>query len=833
MSTKTTAYGSITIVDITDVGEFSIYPMSNSPLSVVYDPNNDVYSPDWTLNNLVLEPMVYYAGKNLPANTSGLSVTWKRKDGVGAEGDLTDGESVTNNKLTVSQNKLPASNSGLLTYICSAAYLEPESGITLTATGQITFSLIKNASNVKKCSITGSNVFKYNAEHILVGSEYIALTAVTSNVAIAKWQYKNSSGVWVDYPLISGQNTTISGEVLNVYASDEVFTDDAVSIKVLTDDNSVYDIYTIVKLKDGVAGSNTVSSVLTNDDQWVACDSKGNPLDGDAFEAKSTITVFEGSDDVTADWTITCTPTGVTGSYDEATYTYTVTGISANTGSVEFRCTKEGYGVPLLKYFTLTKLIAAKDGESPTIYSISPSSLVVNKTIEGVHTPEVVTFRATACTGNELPVAYSGRFKVFINDSTSAIYTSSDNESSCTFSFADQSNIKTVRCVLYPAGGNTDEMLDSQTIVVTSNGATGQDGQQGEKGDPAINVILGNYADIIPCNSDGSVKSAMTLTIPFTGYIGTNKAACTVAVSGLPSGMTIGTNTPGTESNGGTLILSVADKIDGQKNMLNGTNEGTITLTFTCNNSTVIHYYQWSKSIQALNGSNAILFEIFAPTGNIIYNGANNVELKARLMDGSTEVADALVYTWAQYKNGSYAPISDTTINTLVVEPSDVSGYASYQCKVTYGGDEYTAYYAVMDKTDPVQAQVYCSLGTQILNGQGYGAVYTKIYRNGVEIDEMKSEVFSATAPSNPTTGSFYYHLDANAKTVTLKKYNGSSWQDAPTSDLPTSTYKYTFRDKDGNVTTYNNHPVLEGKVFYIDGGFVAKKIVIDVEVTV
>ena len=43
----TTSYGSITIVDVTDIGEFSLYPTCDLPLSVVYSPDDNEYTPNW------------------------------------------------------------------------------------------------------------------------------------------------------------------------------------------------------------------------------------------------------------------------------------------------------------------------------------------------------------------------------------------------------------------------------------------------------------------------------------------------------------------------------------------------------------------------------------------------------------------------------------------------------------------------------------------------------------------------------------------------------------------------------------------------------------------
>lgn len=821
MSTKTTAYGSITIVDVTDIGELSIYPESNAPLSVVYDPNQNTYTPDWSTNNVSLTPVVYYAGKQLTSATSGLTVTWKRKDGMGAESNLVTGETVANNVLKISANMLEGSASGLLTYICTAEYVEPDSGIKLTAKGQITFVLVENASKVKQCSISGENVFKYNTSGVLVGSEYITLTATTNNVSITKWQYKNSSGNWVDYPITSGHNTVNTGETLKVYAVENVFFNDTATVRVTTNDSSVYDIYTVVKLRDGAVGAGTVVAVLSNDDQWIACNSGGSPLSGAFANAKSTITILEGGDDVTSQWTITCTPTGATGSYDAGTHTYTVTGISANSANIEFKCTKTGY-TTIYKNFSLTKLIAAKDGETPVIYSISPSVLATNRTIDGEYTPTTVTFSAYSKTGNSDRVAYSGRFKIFENDSITAVYTSTSNESSKTYTFSG-STLTSVRCELYAAGG-VSTLYDKQTVVVTSDGATGGKGDPGDKGDSAINVVLGNQADIIPCDSKGNTKSAMVLTIPFTGYLGTAKTACTVVASGLPSGITVQSNTAGTASAGGTLKLSVAAGSN-----LGGNESGTIALTFTCEGSTVIHYYQWSKSIQATDGENAVLFQLFAPSGDVIVNGENDVVIQAYLLDGSTDATESADYSWAKYENGAYTTVTGSD-SELTVKASSVSGYASYRCIATYNEKTYTAYFAVTDKTDPIQAYVYCSLGTQILNGQGYGAIYVKIFRNGEEIDSIKSERFLTAAPSG-VNGDFYYHLDTTNKTIVLKKHNGSTWVNASGSDLPSATYSYSFRDKDGNIIT-NHGFSTSGKAIYIDGSLFEKKIVVDVAVT-
>ena len=141
----------------------------------------------------------------------------------------------------------------------------------------------------------------------------------------------------------------------------------------------------------------------------------------------------------------------------------------------------------------------------------------------------------------------------------------------------------------------------------------------------------------------------------------------------------------------------------------------------------------------------------------------------------------------------------------------------------------------MFDKTDPIQVSVMSSVGTQLVNGMGAGAIYAKVSRNGEEIDAMKSERFFYENPSTAKSGDYYYKVDETNKTITLMKYT-SSWAEAPSSDSTfTGSYSWTWRDKDGNTVTEVKGTTLptSGKIIYIDGSMVDKKIIADVEVII
>lgn len=824
-----TTYGSITLVDITDSGQLSVYPTSNMPLSIIYDPDQNTYTPNWGTTNLTLTPVIYYNNQQLTGSSTGVTVTWKRREGVGNISDLTTGETKqANGNLEVTANKFTPSST-MLSYIVTVTYVEPDTQNTLSAEGQITFSLVKLASSAKTCIISGGTVFKYNTNQTLVGDSSIVLTAKLNNVSIQEWQYKDSTGNWVKYP----DSTT--ADSLTVNASDNVFNNDVVTIQLITDDANVYDIHTITKLRDGAPGEGTITAVLSNEDQMIAFPNSGNP---DYSQAKSQIYIYKGGAVDTQNWTITQTKTSnltITSSKTVANNdTVAVTNMTGDTGSVTFTCKKNGYA-DIIKTFSVVKVAQGVDGTSPTIYYLKYEALAINKTTPSdgsaaTYKPSSVLISGYSQTGSEDPVQYEGRFK--ITSGSTAIYTSTTNEKTYTITTSNIAAASTngyMTVELYQAGGTTT-LLDTQTIVITSDGAQGEQGQQGQAGVDAINVILGNQADVIPCTSDNKPQAAFTIDIPFTGYKGTTQVVCEVTSPPSILGITP-TVTQATATAVGHIVYNLTTSTN-----VNATN-GNISLSFICEGKTIVHTYRWTRSTAATNGVNARLFELYTLGGNVFTSReSQDITIYGRLMDGATDKTTSCTdWTWAKWQDGAYTTISGQTASSIKINNSTVEGFASYRCTCKYSDTTYTAYYSLIDKLDPIQATAFCSLGEQIVNGQGYGAFYVIVTDTGTgqELDPLKSDRFLTAAPSNPATGDFYYHLNSSQKTVTLKKYTGSAWADAGSGDLPTGTYTWTFRDSSGNATTFNGASSASGKVIYVDGTLVTKKIIADVKVEI
>lgn len=260
--------------------------------------------------------MVYANQTAIALTNAALSITWKRKDGSGAESNLIAGETVAGNVLTVTVNALGASSSKLVTYIAYVAYNDPDTGLPINAMADISFALVQTGADAKSCWIAGEQVFKYDTSGAVTPAQ-ITLTANVQHVTISKWQYRTTEGAWADYPT-TADNATITGTTLVIKPTHGVWVGDTATLRVTTSDADVYDVITIVKLRDGMDGSSGTSApmaFLTNENitfagnrsgqvsaTTITCNvvayvgtTKTTPTVGDITGAPSGMTITKGS----------------------------------------------------------------------------------------------------------------------------------------------------------------------------------------------------------------------------------------------------------------------------------------------------------------------------------------------------------------------------------------------------------------------------------------------------------------------------------------------------------------------------------------------------------
>lgn len=452
-----------TFVDITDQRKLSAYITSNLPKTQSEDPNTlpHAYAPSWETSHLVLTPVIFLDQTNVALDASGLTISWKRKDGTGAESALTTGESVSKGVLTVSQNKLADSTSGMITYICYISYYDSETKNTVNISSDITYTLVKNAENAKLAYVTADTyVFKYNTSSSLVGATQATLTAQVQGVAVSKWQYLNASGVWTDYPTTS-DNTSITGGTLVVKPAHAVFFNNVAQIKLVTDDVDVFDTISITKMYDGEqgqpgqAGSGGLSIILGNEAQTIACTTGGAVQT--ALEVTIPFTGYVGITQTACSCTVGTLPTGVTVTSNTAATASasgsvvlafaanaTLGGASVLYGTIDLTFTISGKTV--VKKFAWTKSNRGSNGASAVVFSIyaPDGTVVLNQSGSLVLATSAYSGAAEITTGATYQWAeYTGGKWTDISGATS---------DSLTVSGSDIVNIQSYRCTMTYGG---------------------------------------------------------------------------------------------------------------------------------------------------------------------------------------------------------------------------------------------------------------------------------------------------------------------------------------------------------------------------------------------
>lgn len=163
--------------------------------------------------------------------------------------------------------------------------------------------------------------------------------------------------------------------------------------------------------------------------------------------------------------------------------------------------------------------------------------------------------------------------------------------------------------VLSVANASTLGGTDNGEIVLTyvANGKTfvrrlywvkAKQGTGGATGTSSTSADVRNNAFTVNTDSAGNVAGAQNITIPFGAYVGATRVAATIALTGLPTGMTAGTNTAATASADGNIIVAVANGSN-----LGGVDSGSFTATVTANSIAFPIIVSWSKAKQGIQGT--------------------------------------------------------------------------------------------------------------------------------------------------------------------------------------------------------------------------------------
>jgi hypothetical protein len=467
---------------------------------------------------------------------------------------------------------------------------------------------------------------------------------------------------------------------------------------VYTDPSTGFDVTTVAdfefakvtngtKGNTGATGTNAIIGVLSNETSTVPADVSGNVTSWGG--SATTLTIYNGATDDTANWAITIAKSGVDGtsSGTPANRTFTPSSMTADTGTVTFTATRSGYAT-LTKTYTITKSKTGATGgtgsagQNATAYWLVPSASAIQKNISNVYTPASLSIDMKSQTGTGTPAFYGGRLIISeTTDGTSytAKYTSSVNEPSAK-SYTPSAGIKAIKIEMYLAGGTTT-LLDTEIIPIVSDGATGATGSAGQ--DAVVAVVW---------TPDGNTlrNSSGTLTAQCDVYKGSS-----LLTSGVTFKWYLQDGTATTASGGD------ADGGNGWR-LLNATFNAGVTGYATSKITIPAGAIQSVTSFKCVATYSAKTYSdvctIVDVTDPIVVsvigsgtfkNGQGTSTFSAKLYQQGNEIdtdGSKYTYVWSIYDSTNVKTTpkySTTSGKTVTIDARDIQGRASLICEVS------------------------------------------------------------------------------------------------------------------------------------------------------
>lgn len=262
---------------------------------------------------------------------------------------------------------------------------------------------------------------------------------------------------------------------------------------------SLYAVSDIIVVKNAKPGVSAVNMILSNDSHNIPIVNGTKVYSG----AETTVSIYEGTNNVTSGWAIKTELNGITGTFKDNKFT--VTALNKDTGYVDFIASKTGY-TDVTKRFSLS---VSKEGNDGVSYWLSLDNTIIYKKNDGTLSTNNIVMTGYRQIGSNDIVTYGCRYEVYADDQLS--YKSTTDEFSHTFKLT--STMKKLQIKMYKSGGFTT-LLDEQTVYVLSDGASGTDG---------YTIYLTNQNETFLSDTNGNIPSDIQSVTKVVAYKGTEK----------------------------------------------------------------------------------------------------------------------------------------------------------------------------------------------------------------------------------------------------------------------------------------------------------------------
>lgn len=242
---------------------------------------------------------------------------------------------------------------------------------------EITIVKLYDGSNTRTGYLTNETVAVATlsdgtgASYTNAGGTFKVFNGITDVTASSTFSIQGGTDAGSTWTKTQNGLTLTVNETTGVYSlSGSSWTTDIESFDLVAtySGTSVTKTYTITKAKQGIQGASSIHGVLSNEAHTLPATSDGTVTS--FIGATTTLTIYNGTLDDSANWTYSAIKNNVTCSEVATSRTQTVTAMSADTGYIDITASRTGYS-SITKRFTLSKSKAGSAGDpgsaGPTI----------------------------------------------------------------------------------------------------------------------------------------------------------------------------------------------------------------------------------------------------------------------------------------------------------------------------------------------------------------------------------------------------------------------------------------------------------------------------------
>lgn len=447
----------------------------------------------------------------------------------------------------------------------------------------------------------------YDNSDDILPSQDIVVTATKQNTsATVTWSLTELDGTVLTaatyLSATTGDTVTMTGVNFDA-AITAAATQGVIITATATDGTTFTDSISIIKVRDGVDGTASLTGYLTNEAHVLAAESDGTVTD--FTQAGGSFKLFHGTDDVTSapgNSFGVVSETGVDVSINTTTGVYTVTSMAADIGSATFSATWSG--VTIQKTYTIVKSRAGVDGSSPKLLSVHTNTQTIAYDAAGAPNPSGQTITFSALKQNTTAtVTWTVKDLNGNSRTPTTTYLSAATGDSVTMTESQFAAARNAFGGVVVTATLTDGITisDSASVVYVASGATGATGEAGIVG------LLTNESHTVAADTAGVVSS-------YTGAGGVFKVfEGTVDMSGDE------TVTYSVPSETNVDVTIGADGVYTVSSLTAGT--GTAILRAVYKGVNIDKVYSITKAIAGADGSNAKILIISSDRQTITYGG--------------------------------------------------------------------------------------------------------------------------------------------------------------------------------------------------------------------